>query len=249
MLVNKELTGARELWDQKLYPITKLTQLEREATRLDGERAQLMAASAQAEGKITETELQIVQIDRDLASEVAKELRDTEAKIGEFQERKVAAEDQLKRVDIRAPIAGIVHQSTAHTVGGVVTASGDPIMLIVPQSDRLIVERRWHHRDIDQLHLGQTAVLRFQAFNQRTTPEMNGVVSRISADALQDQRTGATYYIVRIALASEEMARLGDVKVVPGMPVEAFMRTGDRKVLTYLVKPLAEQIGRAFRER
>jgi HlyD family secretion protein len=249
VLVNRELSGARELWDQKLYPITKLTQLEREATRLDGERAQLMAARAQAEGKITETELQIVQIDRDLASEVAKELRDTEAKIGEFQERKVAAEDQLKRVDIRAPIAGTVHQSTAHTVGGVITASGDPIMLIVPEGDRLMVDAKVSPQDIDQVHRGQAAVLRVLAFNQRTTPEVNGVVARISADALNDQRTGATYYTVRIALASEEIARLGEVRLVPGMPVEAFIRTGDRKVLSYLMKPLTEQFARAFRER
>lgn len=249
VLINKELTGARGLWNQQLYPITKLTQLEREATRLDGERAQLVAASAQTKGKITETELQIVQVDRELASEVAKELRDADAKIGEALERKIAAEDQLKRIDIRAPIGGMVHQSTAHTVGGVITASGEPIMLIVPESDRLIVEAKVSPQDIDQLHIGQQAILRFLTFNQRTTPELNGVVTRIAADAVTEQRTGTTYYTIRVSLDPEQLVRLGEVKLVPGMPVETFVRTGDRKVLSYLLKPLKDQIMRAFRER
>lgn len=248
-LIQKELKGARDLWDKNLYPITKLTQLEREATRLGGERAQLLALTAQARGKIAETELQIVQVDRDLASDVAKDLRDGDAKIGEFLERKVAAEDQLSRIDIRAPIDGIVHQSTVFTVGGVVTATGEPLMLIVPESDRLIVEARVAPQDIDQLHVGQPATLRFLAANQRSTPEINGQVGRISADAVNDQRTGSTYYTARIVLAADEIARLGEVKLVPGMPVEAYVRTGDRKVISYLMKPLTDQFARAFRER
>jgi membrane fusion protein, type I secretion system len=248
-LIEKELVGARDLWNQNLYPITKLTYLEREARRLEGERAQLLASEAQARGKIAETELQIVQIDRDLASEVARELRETDAKIGELLERQVAAEDQLKRIDIRAPIDGVVHQSTAHTVGGVITPGGDPIMLVVPESDRLAVEAKVAPHDIDQLHVGQPARVRFLASNQRTTPELEGGVNRISADAVTDQRTGAAYYTVRITLDPAEIARLGAVKLVPGMPVEAFVSTGDRKVISYLMKPLADQFARALRER
>ena len=249
VLIHKELKGARELWDQKLYTITKLTQIEREATRLDGERAQLIASRAQANGRIAETELQMVQVDRELASEVAKELREAEGKIAELLERKVAAEDQLKRIDIRAPLDGVVLQSTAHTVGGVITASGEPIMLIVPDSDRLIVEAKVAPQEIDQLHVGQPVILRFTAFNQQTTPELNGVLSRISADALTDQRSGASYYTIRIVLRAEEISRLGKVRLVPGMPVETFVQTGDRKVLSYLMKPLTDQFARAFRER
>jgi HlyD family secretion protein len=249
VLIQKELAGARDLWNQNLYPITKLTYLEREATRVDGERAQLVANGAQTRGKIAETELQVVQIDRDLASDVAKELRETDAKIGEFLERKVAAEDQLKRIDIRAPIDGVVHQSTAHTVGGVITANGDPIMLIVPESDKLIVEAKVATQDIDQLHVGQPARVRILAFNQRTTPEITGTLSLISADAVTDQRTGAAYYTIRIALDPAEVARLGELRLVPGMPVEAFVSTGDRKVISYLMKPLTDQFGRAMRER
>jgi HlyD family secretion protein len=249
VLIQKELAGARDLWNQNLYPITKLTYLEREATRVDGERAQLVASGAQTRGKIAETELQVVQIDRDLASEVAKELRETDAKIGEFLERQVAAEDQLKRIDIRVPIDGVVHQSTAHTVGGVITANGDPIMLIVPKSDKLIVEAKVATQDIDQLHVGQVARVRILAFNQRTTPEITGTLSLISADAVTDQRTGAAYYTIRIALDPAEVARLGEVRLVPGMPVEVFVSTGDRKVISYLMKPLTDQFGRAMRDR
>lgn len=248
-LIQEELKGARELWDRKLYPITKLTSLQREATRLDGERAQLVSSSAQARGKIIETELQLVQVDRDLASDVAKELRDADAKIAELLERKIAAEDQLRRVDIRAPIGGVVYQSTAHTVGGVITSNGEPIMLIVPEKDRLTVEAKVASQDIDQIHLGQQSGLRFVAFNQRTTPEIDGTVSRISADAMTDQRTGASYYVVRISLAEDEVRRLGSVKLVPGMPVEAYMKTGERRAVDYLLKPVYDQMARAFKER
>ena len=248
-LVERELKGARDLWDKNLMPITKLTALEREATRLEGERGSLTASIAQSKGRISELELQIIQITRDMASEVGKDLRETEARIGEFVERKAAAEDQLKRIDIRAPQDGVIHQSAVHTVGGVI-AAGDAIMLVVPSSEEgLVVEAKVQPQDIDQLQLGQPAVLRFATFNQRTTPEINGTLARISADALLDQRTGQASYLVRIALTPEEIGRLGDVKLVPGMPVEAFLQTGNRSVMSYLVKPLHDQIARAFRER
>jgi HlyD family secretion protein len=248
VLIQRELTGARDLWEKNLMPITKLTQLEREATRLEGERAQLTATSAQSKGKISELELQIIQVDRDLASEVGKELREVDAKIGEFVERRVAAEDQLKRIDIRAPQDGVVHQSVVHTVGGVINA-GEQLMLIVPSADNLIVEAKFAPQDIDQVKVGQHAVLRFTSFNQRTTPELNGVVTRVSADTTVDQRTSASYYTLRISLTREEISRLGEVTLVPGMPVESFVQTGDRKVISYLMKPLSDQVMRAFRER
>ena len=248
VLIQRELAGARELWEKNLMPITKLTQLEREATRLEGERAQLTATSAQSKGKISELELQIIQVDRDLASEVGKELREVDAKIGEFVERKVAAVDQLKRIDIRAPQDGFVHQSVVHTIGGVINA-GEQLMLIVPSADNLIVEAKFAPQDIDQVKIGQRAVVRFTTFNQRTTPELNGVVTRVSADTTVDQRTSAAYYTLRISLSREEISRLGEVRLVPGMPVESFVQTGDRKVISYLMKPLSDQIMRAFRER
>jgi HlyD family secretion protein len=247
-LIQKELAGVRELYDKKLVQLSRVTQLERDAARLDGDRGQLIASSAQTKGKITETELQIIQIDKDLNTEVSKDMRETNDKIGEFVERKVTAEDQLRRVDIRAPQNGMVMQSTVHTVGGVITA-GDAIMLIVPQTDNLSVEARVNPQDIDQLQIGQKTLLRFSAFNQRTTPELTGIVSRVSADTTTDQRTGQAYYTVRVALPPDEVARLGDVRVIPGMPVEAFVQTGDRTMMSYLVKPLQDQLMRAFREK
>jgi membrane fusion protein, type I secretion system len=247
-LIQRELEGVRELWQKNLVQINRLISLERDTARIKGERAQTISAIAQSRGKIGEIELQIIQIDQDLSSEVARELREVDAKIGEFVERKVAAEDQLKRVEIRAPQNGVVHQLAVHTVGGVVSA-GDAIMLIVPEADVLSVEAKVSPRDIDQLRLGQTAALRFSALNQRITPEISGTVSRVSADVSADQRSGQSFYTVRIALVSEETARLGDVKLVPGMPVEAFMKTYDRTVLSYFIKPLQDQVMRAFRER
>jgi HlyD family secretion protein len=247
-LIERELAGVRELWKQNLVQLTRLTALEREAARLDGERGQLIAAAAQAKGKIAETSLQVLQIDQDIASDVAKELREVDGKIGEFIERKVAAEDQLKRIDIRAPQDGTVFQLAVHTVGGVITA-GDPIMLIVPEADNLSVEVKVNPQDIDQLQLNQKAILRFTAFNVRTTPEIEGTVTRISADTSTDQRTGQSYYTVRIAMAADQVERLGDVKLLPGMPVEAFVQTGDRTMWSYLMKPLHDQFVRAFREK
>jgi HlyD family secretion protein len=247
-LIQKELTGVRELYQKQLVQLSRVTQLERDAARLDGDRGQFIASSAQVKGKITETELQIIQVDKDLSTEVSKDLRETNDKIGELVERKVTAEDQLRRVDIRAPQDGMVMQSTVHTIGGVVTA-GDTIMLIVPQTDNLSVEARVNPQDIDQLQVGQKTLLRFSAFNQRTTPELIGLVSRVSADTTTDQRTGQSYYTIRVALPPEEVARLGDVKVIPGMPVEAFVQTGDRTMMSYLVKPLEDQLMRTFREK
>jgi membrane fusion protein, type I secretion system len=247
-LITRELDGVRDLFQRNLVQINRLTQLEREATRVDGEQAQLTASVAQAKGKIAETELKIIQIDQDLSSEVAKEMREIDAKIGEFIERKIAAQDQLQRVDIRSPQDGTVFQLTVHTVGGVI-APGEAIMLIVPDADSLTVEARVNPQDIEQVQLEQKTVLRFPAFNVATTPEIDGQVSRISADITTDQRTGQSYYTIRISIHPDQLARLGNVRLVPGMPVECFIQTGDRTVISYLLKPLRDQLKRTFREK
>jgi len=236
-LVEKELAGVRDLYDKHLVQISRLTTLERDAARLNGERAQYIASRAQAKGKITETELQIIQVDKDMVSEVSKDLRETNDKIGEFVERKVTAEDQLRRIDIRAPQDGMVLQS------------GDAVMMIVPQADDLQVEAKVNPQDIDKLQIGQKTLLRLSAFNQRTTPELNGVVSRVSPDVTTDQRTGQSYYTIRVTMPPQEVARLGEAKLIPGMPVEAFVQTGDRTLISYLMKPLSDQLMRAFREK
>ena len=248
-LIGQELDGVRDLWKKNLVPITRVTALERDAARLDGERGQLIASIAQTKGKVTETELQIIQIDQDLASEVAKDLREVDAKYGELIERKVTAEDQLKRIFIRAPQDGVVLQSIVHPVGGVITP-GETIMLVVPDTDKLMVEAKVNPRDIDQVQVGQATMLRFPEFNTRTTPEVRGTVTQVSADTTTDQRTGQSYYTVRIAMPTREIEKLGKaVKLIPGMPVEAFEQTGERTVISYLTKPLTDQFMRAFREK
>jgi HlyD family secretion protein len=248
MLIMQELKGVRELWEKNLIPITRVTSLERDAARLEGERGALQSNIAQSKGKISETELQILQVDQQIKTDVAKDLGEVRAKATELEERKVAAEDQLKRIYIRAPQDGVVHQLAVHTVGGVIS-QGETIMLIVPDQDTLLVEARISSPEIDQVHLNARAMLRFTSFNQRTTPTIEGQVVRVSADISQDQKTGQSYYTIRIAFTDVELARLGGVKLVPGMPVETFIQTDERTVISYLLKPVHDQVTRAFRER
>jgi len=246
-LVKRELVGVRTLYDKQLVPETRINALEREAARLEGESGQLIAAIAEAKGKISEVELQMIQIDQDMRSQDAQEIADVRAKLSELTERKVAAVDQLKRVDIRAPLAGTVHQLSMHTVGGVI-GPGEQIMLIVPDSDALTVEAKVSPADIDQLQIGQVAALRFSAFNQQTTPELFGKITRIAVDLTEDQRSGASYYVVRIGIDADSLRQLQGLKLVAGMPVEVFIQTGSRNVLSFLIKPLEDQAARAFKE-
>jgi len=247
-LIHQELEGVRSLWQKNLVPITRLTSLERDAARLEGERSQLGGMIAQAKGKIAEIELQVIQVDQDLRSEVGKDLIETRSKLSELSERKIAAVDQLNRIDIRAPQSGRVHELSVHTVGGVI-APGEQIMLIVPDADALAVDVKISPRDVDQVYAGQTATMRFAAFNQKTTPEIEGRVSMLSADITQDQRTGASYYTARVSLTTDELEKLGTSKLVPGMPVDVFIKTQGRTALSYLIKPLQDQAERAFKER
>ena len=247
-LIGNELTGVRDLYAKNLVPLSRVTMLERDAARLSGERGQLLAGGASARGKVAETKLQILQIDADMRSEVGKELAEIRGRWSELVEKRVAALDQLKRVDLRAPQDGTVHQMTVNTIGGLVTPS-EPAMLIVPEQDQLVVEAKFAPQDIDNVRLGQNAVLRFPAFNTRTTPEIEGAVTRVSADLTNDPKTGQGYYTARLRISEEQKRRLGDVRLVSGMPVEAYIQIGARSVLSYLTRPLADQIAKAWKER
>jgi membrane fusion protein, type I secretion system len=246
-LIHKELIEDEKLEANHLMPLSKIMAIRRDAARVEGESAQLVAAAAQSKGKIAETELQIIQIDRDLKTEVMKDLRETQGKLAELSERRIAAEDQLKRVDIRAPQTGIVHQLSVHTVGGVVTQT-EPIMLIVPENDSLVVEVKIQPQDIDHVHLGQRSFVRFTAFNQRTTPEVNGTVQRLAADVIKDPQTNQPYFLSRIAIPDIEIKKLKSLKVVPGMPADVQIQTGNRTAMTYFLKPLNDQLAKTFRE-
>lgn len=248
-LIAKELEGLKELEKKKLVTTSRMVALRREAARLGGERGQLVAAAAKAKGMIAEVELKILGLDQQFKTDVVNELRQIESKQAELEERRVAAEDQLKRIEIRAPRDGKVLQLAAHTVGGVLNP-GEPIMYIVPKDDRLIVEARISPREIDQVHRDQAAVVRFTSFNQRTTPSLDGTVSGISADLSRDQVTGENFFLVRISLSEEELQQLGRKRtIVPGMPADVHIRTQERTALSYLVKPLQDQLEKAFRER
>jgi HlyD family secretion protein len=248
MLIRDELSRVNELYQRNLLPMTRVLSLQRDETRIEGEVGTLMAQVAKLGGQIAETRMQIIAIDQNRFSDAQKELREVEGRIAELQERKIAAEDQLRRVELRAPIDGIIHELGVHTVGGVVNPA-EQLMLVVPSSDLLSVEIRIPSSDIDQLKIGRQGTLRFTAFNQRTTPEVKGVVTRLSPDAVRDKETGQFYYTARITPDDSEIARLADHKLVPGMPVEAFIETSSRTALSYLTKPLTDQFERAFRER
>jgi HlyD family secretion protein len=247
-LIKTELEGQNRLWSKNLIAITKYTATQREAARLDGEWGRLLASVAQARGKIAEIELQSIQLDQDRKTEVIKEIREIQSKQAELDERRVTAEDQLKRVEIRAPQAGVVHQLGVHTVGGVINA-GEPVLLIVPRDDKLVIEARVAPRDIDKVRMGQRSVVSFPAFNQRTTPEVTGEISHVAADQIRDPQSNMAYFLVRITLSADELKRLDGLTLRPGMPADVYIATGERTTLSYLIKPLSDQISRAFRER
>ncbi len=248
--IAEELVGVTGLYAKNLVTISRLSQLNRDQARLQGEQGQYISEMAKARAKISETELQIIQVDQDFRTEILKDLRETQGKIAEFRERAVAAEDQLKRVDIRAPQAGYVHQLTVHTVGGVI-ANGETIMQIVPENDQLIVEAKITPQEIDQVALGAATKVKIMAGNQRDMRDISGTVTYVGADISKDPnpQSAQTYYIVRATLPPDELKHLDNIKIVPGMPAEIFIQTSERTALQYLLKPFKDQIARAFRER
>ena len=239
-LISRELLGIQTLYDKQLVPLTRLTSLQREAARLQGERDQLVYTIAETRSKISDTELQIIRIDQDVRAEVTKDLRESQDKETELAERSIAAQDLMNRIELRAPTSGIVHQLAVHTIGGVI-APGEVVMEIVPDDDDLQIQARLPPKEIDQVRMGQKTLVRMSAFNQRTTPQLNGVVSYISADLSQDKQTDAAYYTVRVTLAGDELHRLGGLQLVSGMPAEVFLQTGSRTMMSYLLKPITDQ--------
>ncbi|QCI69000.1 HlyD family type I secretion periplasmic adaptor subunit [Phreatobacter stygius] len=246
-LIDREVADVGDLYRRNLVPRTRMVELEREQARLTGDVGQFVAERARAEARITETELLILQIGQDLRREVSTELRDVQGRIGEFVERRIQAEDTLKRIEIRAPQSGLVHQLNYHTVGGVIPP-GQPIMQIVPGDDLLVIEIRIQPQDIEKVAIGQPAHIRFSALPHGTTPEVQGKVTRVSADVVREQQTNAVYFTARVAVLDGELAKIGTHRLVSGMPAEVFVRTQDRTALAYLMKPIADQLNRAFRE-
>jgi HlyD family secretion protein len=246
-LIATELTGVQELYAKGLVPLTRVTTLRRDSARLEGERAQLTASIAETKVKIGQARLQIMKVDQDFRSEVMKELGESRDKAAELMEKLVAAKDQLDRVDIRAPASGVIQQLAIHTIGGVIRPA-DVIVEIVPDSDDLEIEGHLPPNSIDQVKRGQQAYLRFTAFDRQTTPQLAGALSYVSPDLTHDELAHTSFYTVRIDVPEEERRRLKGLTLVSGMPVEVFLQTGSRTMLSYLLKPITDQFRRMFNE-
>lgn len=246
-IIAKELQGLRELFQGGYVSQTRILTLEREEAGLTGQNASLQSEIARTKTVIGETEIEILQVTRTMQEAVLTELRTRESEISDLTEQLISASDQAGRVDVIAPVSGTVHNMTISTLGGVVTPA-NPIMDIIPDTDRLIVESQVEPMYVDQIYTGQDTTVRLSAFNQRTTPELNGVVISVSANTTVDPVTGFPFYTVRIEIPTDEIARLKGLTLVPGMPAEAFMQTDKRTVINYLLKPATDQLNRAFRE-
>jgi HlyD family secretion protein len=222
--------------------------LRREAAKLRGECGQLRAAVAQLRGRIAEIEMQIVRLDHETRSAVISDLAETTARTVELQHRARAADDELRRLDLLATTSGSVHELAIRGSGDVI-AAGETLMLIIPDSERLVVEAKIDPHQIDQVLAATTALLRFSAFDRRTTPELAGKLTRVSADLSRDARTGSAYFVARVEIDDAEIGHLGGARLVPGMPVEVQIETQHRTALSYLLKPLEDQLARAWKER
>lgn len=247
-IVTSDSAKTGSLVSKGLTEGTRLSAINRDLAKLQGDAAQTVGQIAGARAAIAERKLQISQLDDTLQNEVLGDLQKVRQSLAELQQQQIAAQDRLARLEIKAPISGVVHESTVHTIGGVV-APGDTLMQIVPQEELNLVDIRVSPLDIDKLSLGQEAGLRFSSFDARTTPELNASITSISPDLSRDAQSGAQFYLVRASISEAELKRFPeDLKLIPGMPAQAFFKTGDRTVLSYLMKPLAEQMSLAFRE-
>ena len=245
--ISQELDRVTALNEQGLVQLTRLSELKLVKAQLEGERGQMMSDDARATMKIDEIEIQILQIDKDRHAEVLSNFLDVESRLSKLTEQRTTAENQLNRLDIVSPQQGIVHQLAFHTIGGVV-GPGEALLEIVPDNDTLLVEAHIRPTDIDQVHAGQVAGLRFSAFSQRMTQEIDGEVQTVSPELSHNPQTGDAWYTARITIPAAQRALLGNLVLVAGMPVETFIRSEERTALSYLIKPLADQVRRAMQE-
>ena len=246
-IILKELEGLRELFKDGYVSQTRILALEREQAGLSGQISGLKAEIARTRTVIGETEIEILQVTRLMQEAVLTELRVKESEISDLKEQLISASDQASRVDVLAPVSGTIHNMAISTLGGVITPA-NPIMDIIPNTDRLIIESKVEPMYVDQIYAGQDTTVRLSAFNQRTTPELNGKVISISANTTIDPVSGVPFYTVKIEIPTAEISRLKGLILVPGMPAEAFMQTDKRTVINYLLKPATDQLSRSFRE-
>lgn len=247
-LISQELGDQQKLLDQKLVQASRVMGLQREEANLLGRVGELTASAAQAAERMTEIDIQVLTLTTTRREESITRLRDLQYNELELSERRRTLVRQLDRLDIRAPVSGVVYGLQVFAEQSVIRPA-DPVMFLVPQDRPLVIATKVRPVDIDQIHLGQDVILRFSAFDQRRTPELHGKVTLVSADIFQDEATGMAFYQAEIQLDEGEATRLPeDMVLIPGMPVEAFVRTADRSPMDYLLKPLADYFAKAFRE-
>lgn len=245
-IVEKEIAKLDALARSGLVPVSQQRDLQRQMVRIDGSKGELVARVAEAVGQIGELRIKLMSIDQNNRKEAQSQIVGLEAKIAEVSEREIAARDRLSRMDVRAPVAGLVYDLQVHTIGGII-ASGASVMSIVPEGDDMTVEIRIPPADIDRIAPGQKSRMRFVAFNQRTTPELDGEIDVVAAATSVDRATGQPYYLATVEI-TDAIDKLGNRKLMPGMPVEVFVQTEERTAISYITKPFTDQMMRAFRE-
>lgn len=246
-LIERELTDQRGLLEKGLAQASRVLALEREAADLAGQSGELIGARAQAEGRLTELELENLRMTAQRREEAETQLRDIGYQELNLAERRRALAGQIERLELRAPVSGVVYAMSVTTPRAVIRAA-DPVLYLIPQDRPLVIAAKIPTINIDEVTIGQPVTLRFSAFASRTTPEVNGQVTKVSADAFTDEATRTQYYRAEVMLNDGEMAKLGALTLIPGMPVEVFIRTGERSPMAYLIKPFADYFNRAFRE-
>ena len=247
-LIQQELDVQQSLLDRGLAPAAGVLALQRETASLEGRIGELAASKARAEQRITEIEIEVLRLTTQRREEAITRLRDLRSRELELAEQRLALRSEIKQMEIRAPVSGIVYGMRVQTMRSVVRGA-DPVLFLIPQDRPLVIAARVDPIHIDQIVTGQAVNLRFSALDQRTTPELVGKVVLVSADAFEDESLGASYYRAEIVLNPGELDKLAEGQVlIPGMPVEAFIKTADRSPLAYLIKPMADYFNRAFRE-
>jgi len=247
-LIAEELADQQSLLDRGLAQASRVLSLQREEARLLGTVGELTAQRAQAGERMTEIELQILGLSSARREEAITRLRDLQFSELELSERRRTLRRQLERLDIRAPVSGIVYGMQVFAPQSVIRPA-DPVLFLIPQDRPLVIATQVQAVDVDQIFVGQEVRLRFSAFDQRRTPELQGTVTLVSADVFQNETSGQSYYRAEVELNAGEMGRLpAGMTLIPGMPVEAFVRTADRSPLDYLIKPLADYFAKAFRD-
>ncbi len=247
LLLADELRRTEALQKKRLVDMPRVLTLQREEAKTAGEIGRTRADIAAAKVAIGEAHMEILQLEKTRNQDLSEQLERIQEQVHELSRQMLAAKDILSRMTIRAPEAGTVFGLNIYTVGGVIPP-GTPILQIVPVNDRLLVEAKITVNQIDEVHKGLPVRVRFSAFRQRTTPLVVGIVEEISADAVNDERTGQSYYLVRVGVKETEMAKLAGLEIIPGMPAEVLIKGGERTAMEYLLDPIISVLNRSMRE-